>query len=62
MQDAELKKVIEEKSYARDGKTKLDCASAFSIAKQHRVALADITRMCNQNNIRISKCQLGCFA
>ena len=44
-----------------DGKNKLNCAQAFELAKKLDVAIAEIGRICNENNVRISNCQLGCF-
>ncbi len=41
---------------------KLTCAEAFELSREHKAELIDIGRICNQNNIRICKCQLGCFA
>jgi hypothetical protein len=44
-----------------DGRKRLTCAEAFKLAKEHRAEIIEIGRICNQNNIRICKCQLGCF-
>ena len=40
---------------------RLTCAEAFEIAKKFDAALAEVGRICNDNNIKICKCQLGCF-
>jgi len=42
-------------------KRRLACAKAFRIAKDLDVTLKDISRMCEEENIKISGCQLGCF-
>ena len=39
----------------------LTCAEAFELAEQYDVKPAEIGRICNQNKIKICKCQLGCF-
>jgi len=39
----------------------LTCAKAFKLAKEFETDIIEIGRMCNQHNIRICKCQLGCF-
>ena len=39
----------------------LSCAKAFKLAKEHNVMIAEIGEICNQLNIKISNCQLGCF-
>ncbi|MBT4483178.1 MAG: hypothetical protein HOC71_05820 [Candidatus Latescibacteria bacterium] len=46
----------------RDGeKVKLPCAAAFKIAAKFGVKPSEIGDVCNERNIRISRCQLGCF-
>jgi len=45
-----------------DGRKKLACAEAFELAQEFGVEVIEIGRICNQHNIRIRKCQLGCFA
>lgn len=44
-----------------DGRKKLACAEAFELAQQFKAEVAEIGRICNQHNIKIRKCQLGCF-
>ncbi len=44
-----------------EGKKRLTCAEAFELAKKCDVEIIEIGRMCNQHNIKICKCQLGCF-
>jgi len=44
-----------------DGRKQLTCAEAFELAKKYEAEIIEIGRICNQNNIRICKCQLGCF-
>lgn len=48
-------------SYEQGDRRRLNCADAFKIAEQLGVPLTDVSRVCNQDKIRISKCQLGCF-
>ena len=44
-----------------DGRGQLTCGEAFELAKKYEAEIVEIGRICNQNNIRICKCQLGCF-
>ena len=44
-----------------DGRKRLSCVEAFELAKQFEVKIIDIGHICNQHNIRICHCQLGCF-
>ncbi|NLC71775.1 MAG: hypothetical protein GX751_10510 [Desulfuromonadaceae bacterium] len=43
------------------GKLTLACAAAFRIAEEQKVSLGTIGRICNENDIKIKSCQLGCF-
>ena len=45
-----------------DGRKQLTCAEAFALAKKHKAKIIEIGNICNQHDIRICKCQLGCFA
>ena len=44
-----------------DGRKQLTCTEAFELAKKYEAEIIEVGRICNQNNIRICKCQLGCF-
>jgi len=58
----ELISAVLERAQESDGKKKLNCAEAFELAQEFEAEIIEIGRICNQNNIRICKCQLGCFA
>ena len=57
----ELVNVVIEAAVETDGRKKLQCADAFRIAKRFDVGAGRIGRICNDNNIKICACQLGCF-
>jgi hypothetical protein len=61
MTDNELLDAINAKTFEDGDKIKLTCASAFQIAAKTTATLKDIGRLCNENDIRITKCQIGCF-
>lgn len=44
-----------------DGQKRLTCAEAFELARRFEIKVIEVGRICNQNNVRICKCQLGCF-
>jgi len=44
---------------AQDGR--IACRQCFDIAAQCNVSLKVIGQVCNDNNVRIRACQLGCF-
>jgi hypothetical protein len=52
---------ILERTREIDGKKKLTCDEAFKLSKELGAGTAEIGRICNQQNIRICKCQLGLF-
>lgn len=45
-----------------DNKKRLTCAQAFELAKKLDMEIIEIGHICNQHDIKICKCQLGCFA
>jgi hypothetical protein len=40
---------------------KMTCAEAFALAEKYEASITEIGRICNENNVKICKCQLGCF-
>ena len=44
-----------------DGKKRISCSECFALAGQFGVEIGEIGRICNEAEIRICKCQLGCF-
>ncbi len=44
-----------------DGRRRLACSEAFELARRFGVEVTEVGRICNQNDVRICKCQLGCF-
>jgi len=44
-----------------DDRKRLTCAEAFELARNFETEIIEIGRICNQHNIKICKCQLGCF-
>ncbi|RLC48526.1 MAG: hypothetical protein DRH70_00815 [Candidatus Coatesbacteria bacterium] len=61
MANDELVIAVIDASYEEGGRRKLNCADAFKLAERLKVALHEVSRVCNERNIRISNCQLGCF-
>ncbi len=56
-----LAEIINSKTIDVNGKAKLHCGIAFKIAEETEYSLNYISNYCNNNNVRIGKCQLGCF-
>jgi hypothetical protein len=52
---------VTSQSFAEDGKEKLNCSDALKIAEQTGVEPSVIGEICNERNIKICQCQLGCF-
>ncbi len=40
---------------------RLPCSEAFQIAKELDVSKSEVGEACNRIQIKISRCQLGCF-
>ncbi len=59
--EQEMINSVKNRLYSEDGKEKLTCTEAFELAKNFDVTATEIGRICNSNNIKICKCQLGCF-
>jgi len=59
--EEDLINAVLERAQEIDGRKKLACAKAFELAQEFKVEVIEIGRICNRNNIRIRKCQLGCF-
>ena len=55
--------VLESVSRAQesDGRKQMTCTEAFKLARRFKVDVIEIGNLCNEHNIRICKCQLGCF-
>jgi hypothetical protein len=49
------------KGETSDNKKRITCAEAFKLARKYKMEIIEIGRICNENNIKICKCQLGCF-
>jgi len=52
---------VQQATEERDGRTTLRCAVAFELAERFGVKPIEIGRICNQQKIKMVKCQLGCF-
>ena len=45
----------------RDGRPRLACAKAFALSRRLLVPARKIGEICDAENIKIERCQLGCF-
>ncbi len=53
-------KIVDEIQKA-SGKNRLSCEQAHELSRHLNVPLQEIGKICNELNIRIASCQLGCF-
>ncbi len=53
--------LVRDGAVERDGKKVMPCPKAFMLASEYGVSLKEIGECCNEAEIRISNCQLGCF-
>ncbi len=58
----DLINAVLERAQEIDGRKKLACADAFMLAREFQTEVIEIGRICNRQNMRICKCQLGCFS
>jgi len=56
-----IKKIVLKAAVEKEGRKRLACAKAYQISQKHSVPLKKIGETCNENNIKIFACQLGCF-
>ncbi len=61
MEKDKLRSIIVDAAVETDGRKKLPCAKAFIIASENGVTIGEIGDICDEEEIRISHCQLGCF-
>ena len=57
----ELINEIFKRSFKERDIVKLTCAEALTIAEQFGVDPLEIGSICNDRNIKLCQCQLGCF-
>lgn len=56
-----LTEMVQRAAVERDGQMTLACPQAFRIAETLATDLAQIGALCNELDIKIVQCQLGCF-
>ena len=61
MTDEKLLEAVQKQVQDVDGKRKLNCAGALALARQFGVSPTEIRRVCDEQDIRVNHCQLGCF-
>ncbi len=59
--DQAKKKELKEKILASAQDGRLACPEAFAIASQLNCPRAEVGKMCNELEVKIAECQLGCF-
>ena len=59
--EEEMVNAVVEQTQDVDGVKKLTCGDAFKLAGKFGVKPVEVGRICNQQKIKICKCQLGCF-
>ena len=60
--EKELVAAVLARSKETDGRRSLTCAEALRIAAELDVEAVEVGRICDQQEIRICSCQLGCFS
>ena len=57
----ELQEELEARMLKASKDNRISCSMALALAKSLGISAADVGKTANRLNIRISKCQLGCF-
>ena len=58
---AEQQEELEKRLHKASRENRIPCSSALAIAKTLGITPGDVGKTANKLEIRISKCQLGCF-
>jgi hypothetical protein len=61
MDEKKIVEAIGQHCVTMDNKKFLSCPNAFQIAEEHNIDISVVGDICNQENIKLQKCQLGCF-
>ena len=56
-----MQKTLEEAVKEKSKNGKLACKTAWQIAWELDIEVKEVGRYCNENNIKIVACELGCF-
>ena len=62
MKKDELIQAVRDAAVEKGGRMTLPCAKAFDLADRLGVEIIEVGAACNQEKIRIVRCQLGCFS
>lgn len=57
----QLIEAVSKATVLKDGRTTLSCSDAFTLAEDLDAELSSIYVFCNEHEIKIVRCQLGCF-
>jgi hypothetical protein len=61
MDEKKIVEAIEQYCITINNRKVLSCPYAFQIAQEQNVDVSIIGNICNEGNIKLQKCQLGCF-
>jgi len=61
MKPITLRNVLLKAAALRDGKRVITCTKALALAGKHGVSPGRIGKLCDDANIKIRQCKLGCF-
>jgi hypothetical protein len=61
MSEHNVMEVIDRYCTTENDKKYLSCALAFQIVEELKINAADLGKICDENNIKLKACRLGCF-
>jgi len=59
--DVRLREQVREAAKETDGRKTIACAMALKLAEETDATPAEVGRVCDEEKIRVERCQLGCF-
>ncbi len=57
----EIAAAVRQVAIEEEGRTIIRCAQAFALARKAGVSIAEVGAVCEELDVRITQCQLGCF-
>lgn len=61
MSSDKIIETIEKYCEVKEDRKFLKCSDAFKVAKELKINVSEVGKICNENKIKIMGCQLGCF-
>lgn len=61
MDSSKQMEIVEKYCELKEDRMFIKCSNAFKAAEELSISLAEMSKLCNENKIKVMGCQLGCF-